>query len=130
MSSRIRIEDHLKALQGRAQFCRAVAGSFRDFDLLVMPMVPIEPFAAEADGPPDMDASTPVPWSRWTPFSHPFNVTGQPAASIPCGWTRSGLPVGLQAVGRRFDEAAVLRFCAEWERAFDWSAHEPRIFAG
>ena len=92
-------------------------------------MVPIEPFAAEAEGPAGMDPAPPVPWARWTPFSHPFNVTGQPAASVPCGWTRAGLPVGLQVVGRRFDEAAVLRFCADWERVFDWRARRPVVFA-
>lgn len=129
LSARFALEDHLRALQARAQFCRAVAETFRDFDLLVLPAVPIEPFAAEADGPPDMDPERPVPWARWTPFSHPFNVTGQPAASIPCGWTPSGLPVGLQVVGRRFDEAGVLRFCEQWERVFDWRGRRPRVFA-
>lgn len=129
LASRIPVEDHLRALQGRAQFCRTVAESFKAFDVLVMPMVPIEPFAAEADGPPDMDLSPPVPWARWTPFSTPFNVTGQPAASVPCGWTSSGLPVGLQVVGRRFDEASVLAFCAQWERVFDWRRREPQVFA-
>jgi aspartyl-tRNA(Asn)/glutamyl-tRNA(Gln) amidotransferase subunit A len=130
LSARIRLEDHLRALKERAQFCRAVAESFRDFDLLLMPMVPIEPFAAEADGPAGMDTEQPVPWARWTPFSHAFNVTGQPAASIPCGWTKSGLPVGLQVVGARFDELRVLQFCAAWEKVFDWRARRPAVFAG
>lgn len=129
LSAKLALEDHLRALQARARFCREVAESFRGFDLLVTPMVPIEPFAAEAEGPAEMDPSPPVPWARWTPFSHPFNVTGQPAASIPCGWTRAGLPVGLQVVGRRFDEAAVLRFCGDWERVFDWRVRRPGVFA-
>jgi aspartyl-tRNA(Asn)/glutamyl-tRNA(Gln) amidotransferase subunit A len=93
-------------------------------------MVPIEPFPAEADGPADMDGTPPVPWARWTPFSHPFNVTGQPAASVPCGWTKAGLPVGLQVLGARFDELRVLQFCAAWEKAFDWRARRPAVFAG
>lgn len=93
-----------------------VGTTFREFDLLLTPMVPIPPFAAEADGPPDMDPSPLVPWARWTPFSYPFNITGQPAASIPCGWTPAGLPVGLQVIGRRFADLSVLQFCAQWER--------------
>ena len=129
LSAKLALEDHLRALQARARFCREVAESFRAFDLLLVPMVPIEPFAAEAEGPAGMDPAPPVPWARWTPFSHPFNVTGQPAASVPCGWTRAGLPVGLQVVGRRFDEAAVLRFCADSERVFDWRARRPVVFA-
>lgn len=129
LSARIAVEDHLKALKARAAFCRTVAESFHEFDLLLLPMVPIEPFAAEADGPEDMDDAPPVPWARWTPFSHPFNVTGQPAASVPCGWTKSGLPVGLQVVGARFDERRVLQFCAAWEQVFHAGARRPRVFA-
>jgi len=130
LASRIAVEDHLKALKARAGFCRTVAESFGGFDLLLVPMVPIEPFAAEADGPAGMDPAPPVPWARWTPFSTPFNVTGQPAASVPCGWTRSGLPVGLQVVGGRFDELRVLQFCAAWEKAFKARGRRPSIFAG
>lgn len=129
-SASIRLEDHFRTLQARAAFNRSVAEAFETFDLLVMPMVPIEPFAAEADGPPDMDMEKPVPWARWTPFSYPFNLTGQPAASIPCGWSPSGLPVGLQVVGPRFADDKVLQFCAAWERHFDWRRRTPPVFAG
>ncbi len=130
LASKIGVEDHLKALKARAAFCRKVAESFRAFDLLLLPMLPIEPFAADADGPAGMDGAQPVPWARWTPFSHPFNVTGQPAASVSCGWTRAGLPVGLQVVGARFDEQGVLRFCEAWEKAFDGNVRRPPVFAG
>lgn len=129
LSSKLRVADHLRALQKRAEFCRAVAGWFEQFDLLLLPMVPIEPFLAEDDGPPDMDPSPAVPWARWTPFSYPFNLTGQPAASIPCGWSDAGLPVGLQVVGRRFEEMTVLQFCHLWERIFDWRRNLPTIHA-
>lgn len=126
----ISLAAHLKALQERAAFSRRTEESFRNVDLLLTPMVPIDPFAAEADGPPGMDATVPVPWARWTPFSYPFNITGQPAASIPCGWSRAGLPVGLQVVGRRFADATVLGFCAAWERAFGRAQRRPSVFAG
>lgn len=129
-SADIGLGDHLRTLQARADFCRTVGESFRQFDLLLLPVVPIAPFAAEADGPPDMDPAAPVPWARWTPFSYPFNITGQPAASIPCGWTPAGMPVGLQVVGDRFADAAVLRFCSAWEQQFDWRARRPPVFAG
>jgi len=129
-SRAITLADHMITLQDRAAFNRRAEESFRDFDLLVTPMVPIDPFAAEADGPPDMDLGAPVPWARWTPFSYPFNITGQPAASIPGGWSKAGLPVGLQVVGPRFADARVLRFCAAWERLFDWRGHRPAVFAG
>ncbi len=54
-------------------------------------------------------------WIDWTPFSYPFNLTRQPAATIPCGVTRSGLPVGLQLVGRLYDDATVLRAARAYE---------------
>lgn len=126
----IRLEDHFRTLQARAAFNRSVAESFEQFDLLVMPMVPVEPFAAEDDGPKDMDGTHPVPWARWTPFSYPFNITGQPAASVPCGWSSSGLPVGLQVIGRRFAEEHVLQFCAAWEAHFNWRQRRPAVYAG
>ncbi|GIT27581.1 MAG: hypothetical protein CM1200mP41_36250 [Gammaproteobacteria bacterium] len=54
------------------------------------------------------------------PFTYPFNFTGQPAASVPCGFTSDGLPVGLQIVGRWRDEATVLRAAACFEAAQPW----------
>jgi aspartyl-tRNA(Asn)/glutamyl-tRNA(Gln) amidotransferase subunit A len=129
-SAAITVDSHLRSLQARAAFGRKVAESFRDIDLVVTPMVPVEPFAANADGPADMDPTAPVPWARWTPFSYPFNLTGQPAASLPCGWSPSGLPVGLQVIGRRFEEDTVLQFCAAWEKHFRWRQRKPTVFAG
>jgi aspartyl-tRNA(Asn)/glutamyl-tRNA(Gln) amidotransferase subunit A len=61
------------------------------------------------------------------PFTYPFNLTGQPAASVPCGFTSDGLPVGLQIVGRWRDEATVLRAAACFEAAQPWAAIRPSI---
>ena len=55
----------------------------------------------------------------------PFNLTGQPAASVPCGFTKDGLPIGLQIVGRRFDDVTVLRASAAFETARPWMARRP-----
>jgi aspartyl-tRNA(Asn)/glutamyl-tRNA(Gln) amidotransferase subunit A len=63
--------------------------------------------------------------ANWIAFTFPFNFTGQPAMSIPCGFTAAGLPVGLQIVGRRFDEATVLRLAAAFERAHPWRDKHP-----
>ncbi len=129
-SAAVGLDDHFRNLQARAKFCRTASEAFAQIDLLITPMLPISPFAAEADGPPDMDMSTPVPWARWTPFSYPFNLTGQPAAALPCGWTEDGLPVGLQVIGDRFTDLAVLQFCAQWEQHFDWQRQQPGVHAG
>jgi aspartyl-tRNA(Asn)/glutamyl-tRNA(Gln) amidotransferase subunit A len=123
------LENHLRTLQARARFCRKVWESFEDFDILLTPMLPITAFTAEDDGPTEMDLAPAIPWARWTPFSYPFNITGQPAASVPCGWTSSGMPVGLQVVGQRFDDLSVLRFCAMWEKSFNWTRRRPPVFS-
>lgn len=128
-AARLDLAGHLRALQDRAAFCRQVARDFEGFDLLITPMVPIQPFAAERDGPAGMDESPPVPWARWTPFSYPFNLTGQPAASLPCGWTDDGLPVGLQVVGPRFADRLVLQACAVLESSLDGLSRRPAIHA-
>jgi aspartyl-tRNA(Asn)/glutamyl-tRNA(Gln) amidotransferase subunit A len=81
----------------------------RDYDLLVTPALAVAAF--------DVGQETPVKgrWTDWTPFTYPFNLTGQPAASIPCGFTKAGLPVGLQIVGPRFADALVLRAARAFE---------------
>ncbi len=83
------------------------------FDLLVTPAVAIPAFDARPAGQMRMD---PKAMLGWTPFSYPFNLTQQPACSIPCGLTRAGLPIGLQFVGPMFGDATVLRAARAYER--------------
>jgi aspartyl-tRNA(Asn)/glutamyl-tRNA(Gln) amidotransferase subunit A len=64
---------------------------------------------------------------QWTAFTFPFNLTGQPAASVPAGWTADGLPVGLQIVGRRWEDALVLRACAAFEALQPWADRLPPV---
>src|SRR2546428_13849507 len=74
---------------------------------------------------PAVTAGKPVEPYAWIPFTYPFNMTGQPAASVPCGFTKEGLPIGLQIVGRRFDDPTVLRASAAFERARPWAQQRP-----
>jgi aspartyl-tRNA(Asn)/glutamyl-tRNA(Gln) amidotransferase subunit A len=60
-------------------------------------------------------------------LTRPFNATGHPAASIPCGFTAGGLPVGLQIVGRALDESAVLRVADAYQRVTDWHLRRPPL---
>jgi aspartyl-tRNA(Asn)/glutamyl-tRNA(Gln) amidotransferase subunit A len=84
------------------------------YDFLLTPSVATVAFETERLGPLDADGSA---WLGWTPFSFPFNLTQQPAASVPCGFTRDGLPIGLQIVGRMFDDAGVLTASSAYEQA-------------
>jgi aspartyl-tRNA(Asn)/glutamyl-tRNA(Gln) amidotransferase subunit A len=84
----------------------------RDYDLLVTPTLSIAAFDA---GKEVADKMLQERWTDWTPFSFPFNLTQQPAASIPCGFTKAGLPVGLHLVGPRYADALVLRAARAFE---------------
>jgi len=84
----------------------------RDYDLLVTPTLSVAAFDAGKEFPEGVKR-----WIDWTPFSFPFNLTQQPACSIPCGLTKDGLPVGLHIVGPRYDDALVLRAARAFETA-------------
>jgi aspartyl-tRNA(Asn)/glutamyl-tRNA(Gln) amidotransferase subunit A len=84
----------------------------RDYDLLVTPTLAVAAFDVGREFPAGKTR-----WIDWTPFSFPFNLTQQPAASIPCGLTKAGLPVGLHLVGPKYDDAMVLRAARAFESA-------------
>ncbi len=99
---------------------------FETYDLLLTPTIACPPFAVGLDNPTQIAGTRVEPYA-WIPFTFPFNMTGQPAASVPCGFTKDGLPVGLQIVGRRFDDVTVLRASAAFERARPWAQHRPPV---
>jgi aspartyl-tRNA(Asn)/glutamyl-tRNA(Gln) amidotransferase subunit A len=82
------------------------------FDLIATPTVSIPAFEARPAGHSPL---SPESMLGWTPFSYPFNLSQQPAATIPCGVTSDGLPIGLQLVGPMFGDALVLRACRAYE---------------
>jgi aspartyl-tRNA(Asn)/glutamyl-tRNA(Gln) amidotransferase subunit A len=99
---------------------------FDRYDLLLTPTVACLPFPIGLDGPGEIAGKTVTSYG-WIPYTYPFNLTGQPAASVPCGFTKDGLPIGLQIVGRRFDDATVLRAAAAFERARPWANARPGL---
>ena len=90
-----------------------------DWDLLATPALPLPAFEVgrivpkEPGGPED-------DWTWWTPFSYPFNLTQQPALSVPCGFTSDGLPVGLQLVAPPYREDLALRAAHAFQSATDY----------
>jgi Asp-tRNA(Asn)/Glu-tRNA(Gln) amidotransferase A subunit family amidase len=99
---------------------------FDTHDLLLTPTIATPPFKVGLDNPADI-AGRPVEAYDWIPFTYPFNLTGNPAASVPCGFTKDGLPIGLQIVGRRFDDVTVLRAAAAFEKLAPWADRKPAI---
>ena len=98
----------------------------RGYDLLLTPTVAVPAFAVGNSGPDTIDGR-PVGPSDWSPFTYVLNLTGQPAASIPAGWTDEGLPVGLQIVGRHLADETVLRASAAFEAASPWADRWPAL---
>jgi len=99
---------------------------FEKYDLLLTPTIACAPFKVGLDNPTEI-AGTPVEPYDWIPFTFPFNMTGHPGASVPCGVTSDKLPVGLQIVGRRFEDAAVLRAAAAFEQLQPWAHAKPSL---
>jgi aspartyl-tRNA(Asn)/glutamyl-tRNA(Gln) amidotransferase subunit A len=110
----------------RLQFCDLARKFFTKYDLLLTPTLACPPFPVGMEGPGTIDGK-PVSTYAWIPFTFPFNLTGQPACTVPCGFTRDGLPIGLQIVGRRFDDATVLQAAALFEAAGPWAATRPPV---
>jgi aspartyl-tRNA(Asn)/glutamyl-tRNA(Gln) amidotransferase subunit A len=96
------------------------------YDLLLTPTMPDLPFPAGMDGPENV-AGEVRPRLSWTAFTYPFNLTGQPAVSVPCGLSASGLPVGLQVVGRWRGDEAVIRGAAAFEAVRPWRHLRPPV---
>ncbi len=111
----ISLHRHTDAVRAREAFSKTMKTfHWQGWDLLLTPSLPIPAFDAGLEMPPDQGEQR---WVDWTPFTYPFNLTGQPAASIPCGLTEAGLPVGLQIVGPHFADARILRAAAAFEAA-------------
>ncbi len=116
--------DYLEAAQQRAELAIAMNRFHDEYDLLLTPTLPIPAFEAGRDVP----ECWPEPGGpSWTPFSYPFNLTQQPAASVPCGFTEAGLPIGLQIVGAKYADALVLRAAQAYEQACQIPERRPAM---
>jgi aspartyl-tRNA(Asn)/glutamyl-tRNA(Gln) amidotransferase subunit A len=112
---------YLDAVRRRAELGAAMRRFHETYDLLLTPTLPLVAFEAGKERP---DPARQPRWFNWAPFSNPFNLTQQPAASVPCGLTAAGLPVGLQIIGPMHADALVLRAARAFEAARPWSLPE------
>ncbi len=110
--ARYSLLDYLAAVKAREAMGTAMNEFHETYDLLLTPTLPQPAFEAGHEVPPGSNMRR---WTEWTPFSYPFNLTQQPAASIPCGLTAAGLPVGLQIVGPKGGDDMVLNASAAFE---------------
>jgi len=120
--------DFAKAQLERHRFYDRVRRFFERYDLLLSPTVPILPLKAGTNAPNPYSLGE--DWIEWSPFTFPFNLTHMPAASVPAGWSREGLPIGLQIVGRRLQDLTVLQASAAFEAARPWAHLWPPLMVG
>ena len=111
--------DYVEAQRARRELCRQFAATMREFDLLTSAVMPSEAPLIEEVG-------------KWSTFeksslTFPYNVTGAPALALRCGFTAAGLPLGMQIVGRPFEESLVFRAGHAYERATGWAKRRPAL---
>ncbi len=112
--SAISFSEYLDAVEARNQLGEIMSQFHETYDLLLTPTMPIPAFKAGQEVP---DPEIKLRWTVWTPFTFPFNLTQQPVASAPCGFTSEGLPAGLQIIGPKHADALVLRAARAYESA-------------
>ncbi|HVM40198.1 MAG TPA: amidase [Acidimicrobiia bacterium] len=122
--------DYYRAARWMNGWTRRVAEWWNDFDVLVTPTIsePPPPLGEFTDTP-DFPGRGLVKSSAIVPFTVPFNITGQPAVSLPLSWNEAGLPVGVQFVAAYGREDVLIRLASQLEEARPWADRRPAIFA-
>ena len=120
---------------GRAEKLRSalwhrVRGFMERYDLLILPTVAVRPFPVEQPYPVALEGQPVEHYTQWFFLTYALTVTGLPVISVPAGFTADGLPVGIQIVGRRRQEAAVLAAAAAYESAAPWADRVPPVVSG
>lgn len=123
---RVTLAEYQSALDAREALGRHLGLFHQKYDLLLTPTVPIAAFPVGQASP---NSDLYPPGLNWTPFTYPFNLTQQPAASIPIGFTQAGLPVGLQIVGAKYRDALVLQAAKAYETVHPFKTPELLTFA-
>jgi aspartyl-tRNA(Asn)/glutamyl-tRNA(Gln) amidotransferase subunit A len=117
--------DYLAAANERMAVSERMSLFHTKYDLLLTPTLPITAFTTGREVPEDWPNTR---WPTWTPFTYPFNMTGQPALSVPCGFSSDGLPIGLQIVGPRFEDKRVLQAGYAYQQAAPLTDRRPDLF--
>jgi aspartyl-tRNA(Asn)/glutamyl-tRNA(Gln) amidotransferase subunit A len=118
--------DYCRAQGERLAYYDKVRSFFERYDLLLTPSLSVAAFPAELLIPAHWEQH-PWDWLRWAGFSYPFNLTGLPAATCPCGFTPAGLPVGIQIVAGRLKDMRVLQASRAFEQARPWAHRRPKL---
>jgi aspartyl-tRNA(Asn)/glutamyl-tRNA(Gln) amidotransferase subunit A len=125
---RYSVVDYIDMRGQKLAYWDSVRPLFERFDILLTPSLSVAAFPCGRINPEHWPQPSNLwDWLGWASFSYPFNFTGQPAATVPAGFTPVGLPVGLQIVGRRFADLTVLQASAAFEEARPWAVKRPSL---
>jgi aspartyl-tRNA(Asn)/glutamyl-tRNA(Gln) amidotransferase subunit A len=119
--------DYLRGQQARALISDELAKIFESIDILLMPTTPTTPSggAYRSDGSdPKINTKS---FTHEAAYTSPFNLTGSPAVSVPCGFNSIGLPIGIQLIGRAFEEPLILAAAHQYQRGTDWHKRRPQL---
>jgi aspartyl-tRNA(Asn)/glutamyl-tRNA(Gln) amidotransferase subunit A len=127
IGSKFSAADYVNANNRRMGVWHSMRKFHERYDLLLTPSLAVTAFPVGQ--PPTHAGDKEFPPFGWSPFTVPFNLTGQPAASVPCGFDSRELPVGLQIVGRAYADATVLRAARAFEQLQPWADRKPALDA-
>jgi aspartyl-tRNA(Asn)/glutamyl-tRNA(Gln) amidotransferase subunit A len=117
--------DLIKAEKRRMAMWQTMRRFHETYDLLLTPVLSCAAFPIGKQ--PTVIAGQELPPFGWMPYTQPFNLTGQPAASVPCGFDSRGMPIGLHIVGRAYEDSLVLRAARAFEQAQPWADKRPQV---
>jgi aspartyl-tRNA(Asn)/glutamyl-tRNA(Gln) amidotransferase subunit A len=118
--------DYIKIEEKRLELWRELRKVFERYDFLITPTTAVKPFEIGKIGPDEI-AGKPTTPIGWMPFTYPFNFTGQPSASIPAGFSKDGLPIGMQITGRKYEDLRVLQISKAFQDISPWQKIKPKI---
>lgn len=116
----------VKANYKRKQFYEKFYKIFKNYDIMITPTTAIPAFELGKMFPKKINGVGVSP-TGWQPFTFPFNLTGQPAATVPCGWSKDGLPIGMQIVGKHYQDLLVLQVAHAFEKLSPWQTKTPKL---
>jgi len=116
----------IKAMDVRKTIYESFYKIFKEYDILITPTTAVPAFDLGISFPSKIQDKNVSP-TAWQAFTFPINLTGHPAASVPCGWSKEGLPFGMQIIGKMFDEKTVLQVSKAFEEIAPWQAKKPKF---
>jgi aspartyl-tRNA(Asn)/glutamyl-tRNA(Gln) amidotransferase subunit A len=114
-------------LEARSEAYREVERVFEQYDFIVTPTLSVTAFDIGLTGPSEINGVATTSFRDWFPYTYPFNLTGHPALSVPAGFAADGLPVGIQIIGPRFTDRAVLSLGRTLEQHRPWAGARPAV---